>query len=166
MSRKMLIVYYSVSNGNTRRVAEMLRDATGADLMEIQTVVPYTGSYDAIVSQGQREVEQGVQPELKPLQYDIADYDVIAIGTPTWWYTMASAVLSYVSEQNWSGKTVVPFMTDGGWPGHVMKDIRKICKGADVKLEMEVRFDSTGGSNMETPEETVQKWTKEVAKLL
>ena len=92
MSKKMLIVYYSISNGNTRRIAEQLQKATGADLAEIETVVPYTGTYNEIVDQGQREVNRGYKPELKPLSVDPEEYDIIAVGTPTWWYTMAPAV--------------------------------------------------------------------------
>ena len=53
---KSLIVYYSLTNGNTKRIAEMLQQATQADIAEIQTVTPYTGGYDAVVAQGQEEV--------------------------------------------------------------------------------------------------------------
>ena len=80
MAKKMLIVYYSLSNGNTRRIAQQMQQATGADLAEIQTVEPYTGSYDDIVDQGQREVEQGYCPAIQPLSADSGDYDVIAVG--------------------------------------------------------------------------------------
>lgn len=47
--KKMLIAYYSWSNGNTERIAKMLHDATGADIVKIDTVVPYSGSYDDVV---------------------------------------------------------------------------------------------------------------------
>ena len=110
MSR-MLIVYYSVSNGNTRRIAEQMQRATGADIAEIRTVQPYTGSYQDIVDQGQREVERGYKPEIRPLAVDLADYDVIAVGTPTWWYTMAPAVKTFLESHDWAGKTVIPFCT-------------------------------------------------------
>ena len=110
MSR-MLIVYYSVSNGNTRRIAEQMQRATGADIAEIRTVQPYTGSYQDIVDQGQREVERGYKPEIRPLAVDLADYDVIAVGTPTWWYTMAPAVKTFLESHEWAGKTVIPFCT-------------------------------------------------------
>ena len=53
----MLIVYYSWSNGNTERVALELKKATGADIVRIDTAVPYQGSYDDVVEQGQREVK-------------------------------------------------------------------------------------------------------------
>lgn len=163
--KKMLIVYYSWSNGNTEKIAEMLQKATGADIAKIETVNPYNGSYQDVVEQGKKEVDSGFQPKIKSLPYSVADYDVIAIGTPTWWYTMAPAILTYLSSQNWNGRIVVPFMTNGGWPGHVIKDIQKVCKGAKSACEMQIQFDSSGGDHMETNEREIQKWIECVKKL-
>ena len=160
--KKMLIVYYSWSKGNTERIAGKLQQATGADMVKIETAVPYSGSYDDVVKQGQEEVNHGYQPKLASVEVSVADYDVIAVGTPTWWYTMAPAVLSFLKAQDFNGKTVIPFMTNGGWPGHVIKDIEKECKGADFVCEMEVKFDSTGGDHMETPETDIDAWVKKV----
>ena len=68
-------LYYSWSNGNTRKTAERLQKATGTDIAEIKTVVPYTGSHQDVVDQGQREVESGFQPKIEPLPYSIyADF--------------------------------------------------------------------------------------------
>ena len=156
--KKMLIVYYSWSNGNTERIAGKLQQATGADMVKIETAVPYSGSYDDVVKQGQEEVNHGYQPKLAPVEVSVADYDVIAVGTPTWWYTMAPAVLSFLKAQDFNGKTVIPFMTNGGWPGHVIKDI----VAASFVCEMEVKFDSTGGDHMETPETDIDAWVKKV----
>lgn len=80
--KKLLIAYYSWSNGNTERIAKMLQKETGGDLLKIDTVAPYEGSYDDVVSQGQEEVQRGYEPEIKPLNVNIADYDVVAVGTP------------------------------------------------------------------------------------
>ncbi len=77
--KKMLIVYYSWSNGNTERVAGKLQQATGADMAKIETAVPYSGRYDDVVKQGQEEVNRGYQPELAPMEVQTADYDVIAV---------------------------------------------------------------------------------------
>ena len=99
-----------------------MQSVAGGDLVRLDTAVPYTGSYNDVVDQGQREVNVGFEPELKPLPVNVADYDVIAVGTPTWWYTMAPAVKAFLHRQNFAGKTVVPFMTNGGWPGRVIKD--------------------------------------------
>jgi multimeric flavodoxin WrbA len=105
-------------------------------------------------------------PPIRPLNADPDDYDVIAVGTPTWWYTMAPAVHTFLHGQNWNGKTVIPFMTNGGWPGHVIKDMEKECSGAVFPLSMQVRFDSTGGDDMETPEKDMDAFVKDVKKLL
>ncbi|OUP04119.1 flavodoxin [Anaeromassilibacillus sp. An200] len=166
MSKKMLIVFYSWSNGNTERIAKMIQETTGADMVQIDTVVPYTGSYDDVVRQGQEEVQRGYKPEIKPLDVDIRSYDVIAVGTPTWWYTMAPAVLTFLHQQDWNGKIVVPFQTHGGWPGHVLADIAAACHGAKVTCNMQVKFDSNGGDHMETPEAEVEAWTLTVKGLL
>lgn len=166
MSNKMLIVFYSWSNGNTERVAKMLQKITGADMAQIETVIPYTGSYDDVVQQGQQEVQRGYEPEIKPLDIDVQNYDVIAVGTPTWWYTMAPAVLTFLHQQDWHGKTVVPFQIHGGWPGHVLEDIASACPDAKVTCDMQVKFDSNGGDHLETPEPEVEAWTLMVKALL
>lgn len=166
MSVKNLVVYYSWSNGNTKRIAEKLGQAIGADIVRIETVQPYSGSYDDVVSQGQREVNKGYKPQMQPLDVDINDYDVIAIGTPTWWYTMAPAVLTFLESEDWSGKTVIPFMTNGGWPGHVIEDIKKCCRGARFLPAMEIKFDSTGGDRLETPEKQIDAWIEEIKRYL
>lgn len=157
MSR-MLVVYYSWSNGNTKRIAEELAKAKGADIAEIETVEPYRGSHQDVVDQGQDEVERGYEPPIKKLSKDVSDYDVIAVGTPTWWYTMAPAVKTFFSTTDLSGKTVVPFMTNGGWPGHVIKDMTKAAKGAKVVHPMQVQFDSNGGDHLETPQKDIDAW--------
>ena len=57
--KKMLVVYYSWSNGNTKRIAEQLTNGTGADIARIETTEPYSGSHEDVVEQGKREVEAG-----------------------------------------------------------------------------------------------------------
>lgn len=123
---------------------------------------PYTGSYQEIVDQGQEEVNSGYQPAIKPLNIDPEAYDIVAVGTPTWWYAMAPAVLTFLTSHDWNGKTVIPFQTHGGWPGHVIKDMRAACKGAEFAHEMKIQFDSTGGAKMETSERELTDWAKEI----
>ena len=164
--KKLLIVYYSWLCGNTDRTAKALQSVAGGDLVRLDTAVPYTGSYNDVVDQGQREVNAGFEPKLKPLPVNVADYDVIAVGTPTWWYTMAPAVKTFLHGQNFAGKTVVPFMTNGGWPGHVIEDIKKACKGAKAVCEMEIQFDSTGGSELVTSQKEIDQWIQNVKETL
>ena len=132
----------------------------------LDTAEPYRGSYSEVVDQGQREVERGFEPELKPLGVEPTEYDCIAVGTPTWWYTMAPAVKAFLHQQHFSGKTVIPFMTNGGWPGHVIADMKAVCLGAKFVCEMQVQFDSNGGDHLETPETEIEQWARNVAELL
>ncbi len=50
--KKLLIVYYSWSCGNTERIAKTLQSVAGGDLVKIDTAVPYSGSYNDVVDQG------------------------------------------------------------------------------------------------------------------
>ena len=63
---KTLIVYYSLS-GNTRYIAEMIQKEIGGDFVQIDTVTPYTGDYNAIVNQGNDEVNRGFMPKIKDI---------------------------------------------------------------------------------------------------
>ena len=66
---KKLVVYYSWSNGNTKRIADKMAEELGADIRQIDT----KGSYDEVVAQGQNEVNRGYKPEIEPLDVDIKD---------------------------------------------------------------------------------------------
>ena len=160
--KKMLVVYYSWSNGNTKKIAEQLANKTGADIARIETAEPYRGSHEEVVKQGKREVEAGFTPQINPLSVNLADYDVLAIGTPTWWYTMAPAVLTFLTVNDFTGKTVIPFMTNGGWPGHVIKDMKDKCKGAAFAHEMQIQFDSMGKDHLETSEDVITEWIGQI----
>lgn len=129
MDKKMLVVYYSWSNGNTEKIAEQLADACGADICRIETIEPYPSDYDETVEQGHREVDAGYEPAIEALEFDPSGYDVIAVGTPTWWYTMAPAVKTFMGSVDWAGKTIVAFATNGGWEGSTLDDIESAAAG-------------------------------------
>lgn len=154
---KTLIVYYSY-RGNTRRIAEMLREELDCDIARIEPITPYSEDYDEVVELGRDEVKRGYTPEIKPLDFDVEDYDAVIIGTPTWWYTMAPAVLTFLRNNDFSGKTVIPFQTHGGWKGHALRDMKKECKGARIAHEKDIRFDSEGGNELVTPIGQIREW--------
>lgn len=153
---KTLIVYYSWSNGNTERIAQMIQSELKCDIVKIQTKVPYPDDYDYVVKKGKEEVDSGYKPKI--LNIDISNYDTIILGTPTWWYTMAPAVLTFVESHLFENKTVIPFQTHGGWPGHVLKDIEVHCKGAKCCHEYAIQFDSDGKDHLITEISDIQNW--------
>lgn len=69
-----VIVYYSM-DGNTKQIAEQIQRETGYPLVRLEPAVPYTGTDEEIVAQGQEEVNRGFRPELKPLGFDPEEYD-------------------------------------------------------------------------------------------
>lgn len=127
-NKKTLIVYFSHS-GNTKSVAERIGSTINADLARIETIKPYTGTMDEVSAQGKKEVENGYLPEIKQSGIDINNYDRIVIGTPTWWYTMAPAVLSFLRQTDFKGKDVVLYMTNAGWRALLLKICKKKLKG-------------------------------------
>lgn len=155
---KSIIIYYSFG-GNTRAVAELIQKNTGADIAEIKTVKPYTGSYNDVVDQGQREVNAGFMPEIVKMDIDLEEYDTIILGTPVWWYTFAPAIKTFLNSAELSGKTVYPFATNGGWIGHTFKDFKDACKGAEVKDGLNIRFNQ---EKMLTSESEIRKWIAEI----
>jgi flavodoxin len=154
---KTLIVYYSLS-GNTKGIAQNIQKILGADIAEIEPLVPYAGSYDDIVEQGKDEVDNQIRPAIKSLESEVADYRRIIIGTPTWWYTMAPVVSTFLHSNKWEGKIVVPFMTNAGWPGTVIKDMKAACKGAIFSDEKEIRFHASDQRRMITSQKEVTEW--------
>lgn len=165
MDKKMLVVYYSWSKGNTEKIAEQLADACGADICRIETIEPYPSDYDETVEQGHREVDAGYEPAIEALEFDPSGYDVIAVGTPTWWYTMAPAVKTFMGSVDWAGKTIVAFATNGGWEGSTLDDIESVAAGATAGPSLAIQFDSTGGSRQITPQQQVDNWIERVQTL-
>ena len=155
---KALIVYYSYS-GNTRRIAQQIQKKTGGDLAEIRTVEPYPDDYDTVVSRGKTEVDAGYMPPCLPLAVNPADYDVIYLGAPVWWYTFAPAVKTFLASHDLTGKKIYPFLTNGGWIGHTAKDIVKACPGALVGQAANIRFD---GDRLTTPAGQIETWVEEM----
>ena len=111
-AQKMLVLYYS-ETGVTKTVAEELQKQTGADMEAIEAVEPYTGIFQETIERGQREMQSGEMPALKPLTKQVADYDIVFLGYPIWFGTYANPIATLVRSQDFAGKKVVPFCTFG-----------------------------------------------------
>ncbi len=155
---KVLVVYYSYSNGNTEKIALKLAHALNGDICAIIPQEAYSEDYEETVAIGKKEVDNHMLRSIQKMAKDINDYDVIAIGTPTWWYTMAPCVKTFLTENDFSNKKVIPFMTNAGWPGTVIKDMKDCLKGAEIIFPKEILFDSNGGSKMITSSEEINQW--------
>ena len=111
-AQKMLVLYYS-ETGTTKTVAEEIQKQTGADIEAIACEKPYSGNFQETMQRGQREMQSGEYPALKALTKKVSDYDVIFLGYPIWFGTYANPIVTLLKQQDFAGKTVVPFCTFG-----------------------------------------------------
>lgn len=79
--KKVLVVYYSWS-GNTRRVANMIKDYGGFDVYEAVPEKAYPSVYRQTVDQARKEIDDGYKPPLKSKIDNLDDYDTIVLGSP------------------------------------------------------------------------------------
>jgi flavodoxin len=108
---KTLIVYHSRS-GYTRRVAQALARRLGADLDEIRIVQPMNGAMGYLMCA--IEAIAGLTPALRPLRKDPADYELVVVGTPVWFWSPASPVRSWLMQHGRLRGRVAFFCTMGG----------------------------------------------------
>lgn len=135
---KILTVYYSYS-GNTRKVAHEIHNEIGGDLVEIEPMEPYPGNYNAVVEQAKKELHSGYKPELKTSTGEVSKYDVIFVGSPNWWHTIAPPMMTFLSESALSGKTIIPFITHGGGGlGRSALDIADLCPNSTILASLAV----------------------------
>lgn len=115
--KRVLVAYFSAT-GTTQRVATQLSKTLNADLHEIKPAVAYTSAdLDWHNSKSRSSVEMN-DPKSRPSITDtisnMADYDVVFIGFPIWWYTAPTIVNTFVETYDLKGKTLIPFATSGG----------------------------------------------------
>ena len=114
--KKTLVAYFSAS-GVTAGVADKLAKSIGADLFEIKPEQIYTDAdLDWRNKQSRSSVEmndRASRPAIASKVENIAQYDVVFVGFPIWWYREPSIIDTFMEAYDFSGKTVVPFATSG-----------------------------------------------------
>lgn len=112
----ILIVYFSAT-GNTEEVAGYIADATGGTIFELVPVQPYTSADLRWTDENSRVVQEYENPELRDVELtsttveNWAEYDTVFIGYPIWWGIAAWPVNGFVQDNDFTGKTVIPFCT-------------------------------------------------------
>ena len=133
---KALVAYFS-ANGTTKRVAERLATGIGAELHEITPKVPYTGAdlnWQDRHSRSSVEMnDRSARPEIASRVQNMAQYDVVFVGFPVWWYREPSIIDTFMELYDFTGKTVIPFCTSGGSGlGDSTKNMQMLAKNAKV----------------------------------
>jgi flavodoxin len=114
-ARSRVLVAYFTRTGNTRLIATQIARARGATLFPIVPSVPYPEDYRAQVAQAEDERQRGYEPPLKATVPDLQSYETVFLGFPVWGETAPAIIRSFLSRHDLSGKTLVPFITHGGY---------------------------------------------------
>lgn len=158
---KSLVLFYSYS-GNTRRIAQMIAEKSGADLRELLPIESYPSDYAAATERARAEIRRKYRPPLHPVSMDWSQYEVIYLGTPNWCDTMAPPLSSFLWEQMPTDKAIVPFCTHGGsGAGRIAHDIADYCIGCNVLPILSICNDGGPGAEKE-----VDGWLKRIFKIL
>lgn len=155
-NKKILVAYFSWG-GNTRYMAEQIQKATKADIFEIVPVAAYPSGYNDVVEQAKKEINANHKPALKSKVANFVAYDIIIVGSPNWWSTIAPPVATFLSSYDFSGKTILPFIThEGSRMGRSVDDIKKLCPKATILNGLPVR-----GGSVKSAGGDIQKWLKD-----
>lgn len=130
MKGKILIACYSYS-GNTRRIAEEIRNQTGGTLCPIYPSQPYPASFERLLRKVREEISSGTRPPLLPVSESAEKYDIIFAGSPNWCGTIAPPLASWLYRNDLRGKVLIPFFSHcGGDRGNTEKDLKELCPEA------------------------------------
>ena len=129
---KVLIIYYS-ETGTTEKVANSLADTiknTGITV-DIEKITPKEAyNQETMQDVVKKQFTDKIYPEINPVNKNIADYNLIIIGTPAWFGQPAQPLIGYLQSQDFTGKKVAIYSTFGGNAGDVLKNTESYLKGA------------------------------------
>lgn len=139
-NKKSLIIYFSradenyavgyIEKGNTEIVAEYIRDLIHADMFKVEPLIPYAKDYQTCIQEAKERV--GNAPIKENLK-DISTYEVIYIMSPIYWGTYAPELETALKEIDFTNKIIRVVTThEGSGLANVVKDVKRICKGANV----------------------------------
>ena len=167
---KILIVCYSESaNQNTMTAATWIQEQVGGDLCAVKMVAPYSDSYSKVLKEAKHHLDNGIKPEILPLDKNVGDYDIVFVGSPVWYGTFAPPLGTFFSQNDLSGKTIIPFCTHGGGgAGNLFEDVAKaapeskILPGLTLKGSNVVeRKIGRGTASKASPDEVIE-WLNEI----
>lgn len=139
-------------------MATVIGEATGGDMVRIQTETPYPGNFDDLAAQADNERQNGIHPTLSTSIEGFDNYDVVFVGYPIWWYQMPMPMYSFFDRYDFSGKTIIPFSSHGGsgWSGTIA-DIA----GLEPEATMVDCF-STSRSNVASSAGEIRNWLRDI----
>lgn len=166
---KKLVVFFShtgenynvgnIEKGNTHIIADMIADATGADIFEIMPETGYPKDYNTCIEVAKEELQTDARPAVKG-DVKVEDYDVIFLGYPNWWGNPPMCVYTFIEKHDWNGKTVIPFIThEGSGMGGTDRKIAAACEGANTLAGKGLALQGKiAQENRESAQKSVNSW--------
>lgn len=161
---KVLVAYFSWS-GNGQQMARWISEETGGDLFRIVPSEPYGEDFDSCADRAKNELDNEIRPELSEhINADtMAQYDVIYIGFPVWWYDLPMPVWTFLEEYDLSGKTVIPFFSHNG-SSNGANSVNRVAELADGATVLTGEALSLRGSSVADSENEVKDWAARFSK--
>lgn len=157
VSGASVVVKEGETFGNTQYVAEVIHETIGGDVFRIETVNDYPREHEALLDYASEEQSNSERPELTQQVDNFEQYEIILLGYPNWWYDMPMPIYSFLEAYDFSGKTVIPFVTHGGSrASSTIETISELADGATIYEEPLIlsRNDVAGS------ETTVKEWAE------
>ena len=159
--KKSLVAYFSWS-GNTKYAAQYIAKKVGADEFEIIREKPYPTEYTPCTEDAKAEKEAGERPAIKGKVENMAQYNVVFVCVPVWWYTAPMPVFTFLEQYNLKGKTVIPFCTAYSGPSSTLKDIVKATPDSDHRDGICIVTKEQNAQGMESKTAKIDKWLGEI----
>ena len=131
-NKKILTVYYS--NGtHTKEVAQKLHSIVGGDIKEIELTEKYPNNIFKMSKLVRKQIKEGYLPKIEDI--DILNYDIVFIGSPIWNFSMSLPAKTFLKDNNFENKTLIPFFTYSGGANkkNIINEINIITKANDVR---------------------------------
>ena len=151
----------SVSDpGNVQQLAGWIQEETGGGLFSIQVTDPYPRDWDACLERANQERGDNARPQLaEPQAEGLEQYNTVFLGYPNWWYGVPMALLSFLEQNDLSGKDVYLFCSHG--TGGLARSVEQISEAAPEAVISQNIFDCY---EEEAPasQEDIQAWVAEL----
>lgn len=114
--------------GNVQQLAGWVQEETGGDLFAIRVIDPYPSDWDDCLARANQERGDNARPELMENVKNLNQYDTVFLGYPNWWYGVPMALLTFLEQNDLSGKQVYLFCSHG--TGGLARSVEIITEAA------------------------------------
>ena len=145
--------------GNVQQLAGWVQEETGGHLFSIQVTDPYPSDWDECLARANQERGDDARPQLEESVENLESYDVVFLGYPNWWYGVPMALLSFLEQNDLSGKQVYLFCSHG--TGGLANSVEIITQAAPDALISDHIFDCYE-EDAASSQEAIQNWVREL----